>query len=48
MYLAVSKLAKKIIDTLLAATVDHINIIRKHDIKVTSCRVDRVSALSTQ
>ena len=47
-YLAVSKLNKKDINTLLTATIGHINIVRKHGIRVPLCKVDGESAMSTQ
>ena len=39
-YVAVSKLIKKDINTLLTPTISHMNIIRKHGMKVVLCRVD--------
>ena len=36
-YVAVTKLVKKDINTLLPATINHINIIRKHGIIVVLC-----------
>ena len=47
-YVAVTKSVKKVINTLLTATINHINIIRKHGIKVVLCRVDGESAMSTE
>ena len=39
-YVAVSKLIKKDVNTLLTPTISHMNIIRKHGMKVVLCRVD--------
>ena len=47
-YVAVTKLVKKDINTLLTATINHINIIRKHGIIVVLCWVDGESAMSTE
>ena len=47
-YVAVTKLVKKDINTLLTTTINHISIIRKHGIKVVLCRVDGESAMSTE
>ena len=44
---AVSKLAKKDISTLLKTRLSHINMIRKHNLKVVLCKVDGESAMST-
>ena len=47
-YVAITKLIKKDIKTLLTATFSHMNIIRKHGLKVELCRVDGESAMSIE
>ena len=46
-YVAVTKLLKKDIHTLLTTTISHMNIVRKHNLKVPLIRVDGESAMRT-
>ena len=47
-YIIISKLLKKDLGTLYTATLQHINMIRKHGYKVPLCRVDGESAMSSE
>ena len=47
-YVAISKLLKKDMTTLLSAVISHLNIVRKHGIKVPLVRVDGESAISSE
>ena len=47
-YVAVTKIAKKDINTLLNTTISHMNIVRKHGHKVPLCRIDGESAMSSE
>ena len=47
-YVTISKLQKKDMVTLCNTVISHLNIVRKHGIKVPLCRVDGESAISTE
>ena len=47
-YVAMTKLVKKDFNTLLTATLSHINVIRKQGLKIALCEIDGESTMSTE